>query len=215
MLVSAVIATSILALVAGLAVGRSAVGSKAGRAQDVLDERYAAGELTTAEYEERRALLHDSARQRQRSPAMILALMCGAAGVILAILVVIAAATWGISGWWPSMNGHMGWTSNESTAASSAEIPDAEVIRVEAGDLWFEPKQIEVRAGEPVNLRLDNSGRLFHDFNIAELGFDLNAQPGDSTTGGLLIETPGSYEYRCTVPGHAGAGMKGTITASA
>ena len=65
-----------------------------------------------------------------------------------------------------------------------------------------------------MNLSLQNTGRIFHDLNIAELELDLNAQPGDTASGGLVIDSPGTYHYRCTVPGHAEAGMRGTITAT-
>lgn len=90
-------------------------------------------------------------------------------------------------------------------------IPDAREVRVEAGDLWFAPDRIEIAAGEPVNITVTNTGRIFHDFVIAELGFALEVEAGETATGGLEVTEPGSYVFICSVPGHEAAGMRGTL----
>ena len=72
---------------------------------------------------------------------------------------------------------------------------------------------IEFRTGQPLNLTLQNNGRVFHDFVIDELGFRLAADAGDSITGGLRVDRPGEYRFYCSVPGHASAGMAGTLRA--
>ncbi len=41
----------------------------------------------------------------------------------------------------------------------------------------------------------------------------LEAQGGRTARGTFTIETPGTYPFVCTVPGHAAAGMTGTLTA--
>jgi uncharacterized cupredoxin-like copper-binding protein len=35
---------------------------------------------------------------------------------------------------------------------------------------------------------------------------------GTTATTGLTVARPGEYAYECTVPGHAAAGMTGTLT---
>ena len=50
---------------------------------------------------------------------------------------------------------------------------------------------------------------------IDERGFELGADPGQSISGALTTERPGTYEFICSVPGHANLGMRGTITVRA
>ena len=80
-----------------------------------------------------------------------------------------------------------------------------------AGDLWFEPEKIEVSAGETVNLAVTNEGRIFHDLTVPGLDLAIGVEPGDTVRGALRAPEPGEYEFLCTVPGHASAGMTGTI----
>lgn len=90
-------------------------------------------------------------------------------------------------------------------------ISGAKQISVQAGEFVFDPSRIEVRADEPVNIRLVNRGALFHDFTVEGLAFRLSAVPGEQATAGLEAADPGSYRFLCTVPGHADAGMVGTL----
>ena len=66
-------------------------------------------------------------------------------------------------------------------------------------------------SGEQVNLALDNAGQVFHDLAIEGLDVRLAADPGTIATGGLQVDQPGEYGFICTVPGHAAAGMRGTL----
>jgi len=60
-----------------------------------------------------------------------------------------------------------------------------------------------------VTFKLVNKGTIAHDFKIAGKKSKL-ISPGK---GGKLITTlkAGKLKYLCTVPGHAAAGMKGTL----
>lgn len=93
----------------------------------------------------------------------------------------------------------------------SEPLPDAREIVVEAGDMYFQPRTIRLVAGEPVNLTVTNGGAAFHDLTIPELGFVVEVPSGTAATGGLVVEEPGQYPFECSVPGHAGAGMTGTL----
>jgi uncharacterized cupredoxin-like copper-binding protein len=65
-----------------------------------------------------------------------------------------------------------------------------------------------VRHGK-VTFRFTNKGRLKHDFKIAGKKTSL-IKPGKSATLTVSLKK-GKYTYICTVPGHAAAGMKGTL----
>jgi uncharacterized cupredoxin-like copper-binding protein len=73
-----------------------------------------------------------------------------------------------------------------------------------------------------VTFKVKNGGALPHDFKIcaSAKGGSKNSctgkatkllQPGSSTTLTYTFKTKGTYEYLCTVVGHAAAGMKGDL----
>jgi uncharacterized cupredoxin-like copper-binding protein len=73
-----------------------------------------------------------------------------------------------------------------------------------------------------VTFRMKNGGTIPHDFKIcaSPKGGHANScvgnvtkliGPAKSTTLTYTFKTEGTYEYLCTVPGHAAAGMKGDV----
>lgn len=79
--------------------------------------------------------------------------------------------------------------------------------------LAFDKKTLTARAGK-VTLALTNSSPIPH--NIAIKGNGVNAK-GPVISGGqrsVVAATlkPGTYTFYCSVPGHAAAGMRGTLT---
>jgi uncharacterized cupredoxin-like copper-binding protein len=79
-------------------------------------------------------------------------------------------------------------------------------VKVTATEFKFKLSSTSVAAGS-VTFTIVNKGKLGHDFSIAGKKSALIA-PGKS---GKLTVTlkAGKYPYKCTVPGHAAAGMKG------
>jgi uncharacterized cupredoxin-like copper-binding protein len=82
--------------------------------------------------------------------------------------------------------------------------------------MQFEPNVITVKAGQPIELTLQNDGSNDHDFALS----DGVAQPvkivlkgGQSGTSTFTLDTPGTYTFTCSQFGHTAAGMQGTITA--
>lgn len=79
----------------------------------------------------------------------------------------------------------------------------------------FEPATITVKAGQPVQVTLDNMGATIHDFTI-EQGVAQKAQAiaqgGRQASATFTIAQAGTYTFICSQPGHEAAGMKGTIT---
>jgi nitrite reductase (NO-forming) len=90
-------------------------------------------------------------------------------------------------------------------------VAGARTVDIAAADFSFQPAEITVRAGEVVNLRLQNKGVTVHDLVIPSHGVWLVAPPGASVAAGFRADRPGEYEFYCSVPGHREAGMTGKI----
>ncbi|MFU8841606.1 MAG: cupredoxin domain-containing protein [Nitriliruptoraceae bacterium] len=188
-------------------------GRRDGRvsAVQLLDARLARGEITSDEHRQRRQVLTDAPAPRA-SRGFWWAL--GALGVVLLVTgPLTTGASTDAAGWGGhpiGMAQHMG---GNRTAAAPAEPPvsGAPEIRVEAGDLWFAPDRIELEAGRTVNLVLDNSGQAFHDLSLPELDVHVDAQPGETAATAVRVPEEGTYEFLCTVPGHAAGGMRGEV----
>lgn len=87
----------------------------------------------------------------------------------------------------------------------------ARQIEVTATDFAFDPDEITAEAGEDLAIVL-TSEDILHDFVIDELDAHVAADRGETAEGGLTAEEAGTYTYYCSVPGHRGAGMEGTLT---
>jgi Cu+-exporting ATPase len=113
-------------------------------------------------------------------------------------LVVVAAASLGIAG------GVM--------AADRAIDASAQQVRVVATDLRFEPDEVHIRSGGWVVITLVIEDPIFHDLEVEGLAnVDVGARAGQTAKVRVRIDRPGTYGYVCTVPGHAEAGMVGTL----
>lgn len=128
----------------------------------------------------------------------------------------VQASAMGSWGWW---GGHMGdhmfdsghviWWGDDRSVADP--IDGARELVVTATDFSFTPAKLTLTAGEPVNLTLDNQGRLPHDLVIPELGVKVTANPGRQATTGIVVGEPGTFGIVCTFSGHATAGMTGEL----
>jgi uncharacterized cupredoxin-like copper-binding protein len=111
------------------------------------------------------------------------------------------------------------------SASAAAAGQNAKVVTVTAGKptefgFILSTKTVPVGA---VTFKVTNRGQLPHDFKICKQGGTANActgavtallSPGQSATLNYTFKASGSFEYLCTVPGHAAAGMKGDIKVS-
>lgn len=99
-------------------------------------------------------------------------------------------------------------------------------------DMRFTPDRIRVRLGETVRFRVQNAGKLMHEFVIgteaenqkhAELMVkfpDMEhdapymAHVGPGQTGEIVwaFNRPGTFQFACLIAGHFQAGMTGLIT---
>jgi uncharacterized cupredoxin-like copper-binding protein len=90
--------------------------------------------------------------------------------------------------------------------------PRATVVNVTAGkpsEFHFTLSKKSVPHGT-VTFKITDKGALSHDFKIAGKKTKLIA-PGKSAKLTVKFAKAGKYPYLCTVPGHAAAGMKGTL----
>lgn len=117
------------------------------------------------------------------------------------------------SGWWEMHPRSMmsWWESTGAQPELQPPDPAAPTIEVAATEFAFNPDRIVIDSGKTTNLTLVNRGSLPHDLSIPELGLQLVAQPGQTTTTALSFVEPGEYRMLCTVPGHARAGMMGSM----
>jgi Cu+-exporting ATPase len=97
-------------------------------------------------------------------------------------------------------------------AADRAIDAGAARADVVARDVAFTPDIIRVRAGDWLVITLRNDDPVFHDLEVEGLAnVDVGARPGQTADLRVRLDRPGTWEFVCTVPGHAEAGMRGTL----
>jgi uncharacterized cupredoxin-like copper-binding protein len=102
----------------------------------------------------------------------------------------------------------------EFTASS---VEPTEISLLMTDDSTFEPDQIEVDAGRPVHLLVENNGRIQHDFTIDDPWLtthgdvSLTVDAGATETLEFTPEEPGVYEFYCTGEGHTDGPMSGLL----
>ena len=108
-------------------------------------------------------------------------------------------------------------------AAGFAQSPQTVEVRLTNFD--FTPSEIRLRAGQPVVLRLTNTGRGGHNFSApqffaaAQIAGGQNAAirngaievPSRQTVSVRLTPARGNYRLRCTHTLHTTFGMRGRI----
>ena len=83
-------------------------------------------------------------------------------------------------------------------------------VNVAASEFKFVLSSKTAKRGVVI-FKVKNVGKLGHDFAIDGRKTKV-ISPGKSTTLRVIFLRKGAYPYKCTVPGHAAAGMKGVFT---
>lgn len=119
--------------------------------------------------------------------------------------------------------------------ATPAPSPQPTEIQVHlgnaAGELKFVPDRLNFQAGQRYKLILDNPSSQKHYFtakDFADVIWSQKVEAGNVEVKGAIHELelkpgavaewvfvplkPGTYELRCSIPGHSEAGMKGELT---
>ena len=96
-----------------------------------------------------------------------------------------------------------------SVPAASPEA-EAAAVTITMVDIAFEPKRVTIPADTPVTITLVNDGVLPHNLTIKEADVSVNVR--GAQTGTVVVTLPaGEYRFLCGIPGHAEAGMTGTL----
>ena len=95
--------------------------------------------------------------------------------------------------------------------APSPTVAGASVIVMQGNTPTFSPNTFTVKAGQPFTIEL-TANDAEHDLSVRGVDGHVHAYAGQTVSGGFQIDQPGTYEFVCDQPGHADAGMKGTIT---
>src|SRR5713101_3882081 len=94
-------------------------------------------------------------------------------------------------------------------ALAGSSHATATAITVTATEFHFKLSKTSVPHGTVI-FTVANKGKLAHDFKIGGKK-TLLIKPGKSAKLTVTLKA-GKFPYLCTVPGHAAAGMKGTLT---
>jgi nitrite reductase (NO-forming) len=98
-------------------------------------------------------------------------------------------------------------------AAQMSTAPEAPVtggsIAIEAFDLGFKPSTVSVATAGTYDVTFHNTGSTLHDLTFAD-GTKVIADAGVTVDGKVTVPS-GGITFLCSIPGHADAGMKGSV----
>lgn len=83
-------------------------------------------------------------------------------------------------------------------------------LSIRSKDVRFSATALQAEAGK-ITVALANEDLFWHTFTIRELDVDLKV-PVKAERRVEFTAARGTYEFVCAIPGHAQAGMKGTLT---
>jgi uncharacterized cupredoxin-like copper-binding protein len=87
---------------------------------------------------------------------------------------------------------------------------------VTLSEFQIKPKGVTMQAGMPITLTLVNNGKVEHNLKLDTAVTDTPLpeilKPGERATVTFTPKATGTFQYACTIPGHAPAGMTGSIT---
>jgi mono/diheme cytochrome c family protein len=116
--------------------------------------------------------------------------------------------------------------SSPAGAVRKASPPRSTTITVSLGspaELGFTLSKFSLIPGGKLTFKVVDKGVLMHDFKLCTTPAKTSAanacagkatnvlKPGQSATLVVSVPKTGTYEYLCTVPGHAASGMKGLL----
>lgn len=109
-------------------------------------------------------------------------------------------------------------SAEQAQAMAAAESGESEGSGAEGGppvfvavDIDYESAPATLPAGG-ASITIDNQGAAEHNVVFESLGEEpvVTADPGETASGEVNLEA-GEQVYYCSIPGHRGAGMEGTL----
>ena len=94
--------------------------------------------------------------------------------------------------------------------ARPAPVSQPNDLRVQIRSTAFSTRRLEANAGE-VGIYVHNHDLFWHTFTVTGTGVNLTLPDGSARRITVNL-VPGRYRYYCRIPGHAQAGMSGTLT---
>ncbi len=98
----------------------------------------------------------------------------------------------------------------DSVPAGSPDAQTTGALEIHAFDLGFKPAALTVTAPGPATVTFVNDGATTHDVTFSD-GTKLTAEAGKTVTGEVDVPADG-LTFLCSIPGHAAAGMTGSVT---
>lgn len=105
-------------------------------------------------------------------------------------------------------------TSSSSVGALQTVSPTQQAMRVAVNgtEFAFSPSTINAKVGQPLTIVFNNNGTFPHNLSIPDLNVKTKTiSPGASDTITFTPDKAGTFQFVCTVPGHADRGMTGTL----
>ena len=96
---------------------------------------------------------------------------------------------------------------------TSTASPGGNAVSVEADDFDFDPKELQTDTGQPLTVKIENSGKATHTFTIDDLNIDETLSPGQEATVTITPAREGTLEFYCRF--HKSQGMVGTLKVGA
>jgi uncharacterized cupredoxin-like copper-binding protein len=122
------------------------------------------------------------------------------------VLALVIALAYVVAVW--AMTGKPNYASATPVLGTKPQASTA-MVAVTATEFKFDLSRTSVQHGTVV-FTLVNKGKIAHNFFIDGKSTPL-VSPGKNAKLTVTLNT-GEFLYVCTVPGHAAAGMKGTLT---
>jgi|GEM_PF-1452540 len=95
---------------------------------------------------------------------------------------------------------------------SAARAAENGQIDIRGSEFRMQPDSVTVQAGQPVVIVFHNDGVLSHNLVIDALGLKTKTiHTGATTRLSFTPQKSGRYVFRCSVPGHTEAGMRGVL----
>jgi uncharacterized cupredoxin-like copper-binding protein len=124
----------------------------------------------------------------------------------VSLLLAVAAA----------LAGGCGGTSASKPSAGRTTAPAAaQTLKVSEREFAITPDSLTIARPGAYTFQVSNDGKIGHALEVEGKGLETKTgtiAPGSSTTLTVTFAKPGKYELYCPVDGHAGKGMKATIT---